>query len=391
MYNIPPMTDQIVCPHCKNTIPLTQALSHQIQERYQKIYQQRLQEEKEKITKVLQHDLAQKMREEIGMELKDKANEVTELTKQKQALQEQLLQLNKLLRELRTDNEKRQLELEKKLTEEQEKIRHEERMRLDETYKLKLLEKEKQIDDARKIVEEYKRKLEQGSQQLQGEVLELALEQILIREFPTDEIQNVAKGVRGADLIHIVRDRYGHECGKILWESKRTRAWSNEWIGKLKEDQRIVKAEIAVLISQTLPSGKKLFWQEQNVWVGSFESIVGIASVLRALLVETAAVKHVNTDRKEKMEILYNYLSGIEFRQRIEAVIEAFSAMREDLEKEKRWFTLKWAKEDKHIRNVIDNVVGMRGDLQGIMGKALPEMKGLQLLPDESGDEPTLF
>ena len=375
------MNDQIVCPYCRKTIPLTEALSHQIQEKYQIFYRKRLAEEKAKLEEALRSELGAKLKSEMELLLKDKSNETEELRKQNKTLQEQLLEVNKLIRQLKNENEKGRLELEKKLAEEQEKIRLEEKKRAEEEYKLKILEKDKKLSDALEMVKEYKRKLEQGSQQLQGEVLELELENTLRREFPYDEIKPVAKGTRGADVLQTVKNSAGRVCGTIVWESKRTRFWAGDWVVKLKEDQRQLKAEIAVIISQVLPEGVNNFGLQNGVWIGDFKSIVGLASALRMSLIEVAAVKLTNVGRQEKMAVLYNYLSGTGFRQRVEAIIEAFSAMQEDLEEEKRWFSSKWAKQETNIRRVIDNTMGMHGDLQSIMGKALSDIKGLEMLP----------
>jgi hypothetical protein len=374
------MNDQIICPHCKKPIPLTQALSAQIQEKYQQFYKKRLDEEKQKIEKSLREILIQKIREEMALELKDKANEVEELRKQNKGLQEQLLELNRLIRQLKQESEQKRLELEKKLAEEEEKIRQEEQKRIAQEYQLKILEKEKKLADALKLVDEYKRKLEQGSQQLQGEVQELALEEILKREFPYDEIREVPKGVEGADVLQIVKNHNGRICGTIVWESKRTKTWNESWILKLKEDQRRVKAEIAVIISSVLPDGVKNFTQKNGVWVGSFDSVVGLAMILRQSLIEIASIKASLVGREEKKEILWNYLTSIEFRQRIEAVYDAYTQLMDDLRREKDWFRKKWAKQEKNIEKVAENILGVHGDLQAIVGRSLPEIEAFNQL-----------
>lgn len=386
------MNDQIICPHCKKTIPLTQALSHQIQEKYQKFYAQRLGEEKTKIETTLRGELSKKLKNEMEFEMKDKINEVDELRKQNKTQQEQLLSVNRLMRQLKAESEQIKLEMEKKLAKEEERIRVEEKKRLNEEFRLNILEKEKKLQDAIKMNEELKRKLEQGSQQTQGEVLEMELENILQREFPYDEIRPVPKGIVGADIIQIVKNNLGKQCGSIIWESKRTKAWSNEWVSKLKDDQRVAKADIAVLISQILPGTIKHFGFLEGIWVGDYESITGLGLALRLNLIDLSTVKSSNVGKNEKMEVLYNYVSGIEFKHHVEAIVEAFSSMQDDLEKEKRWFVTKWSKQEKNIRRVIDNIFGMRGDLQSIIGKSLAEIKGLQMLPPpkENGKN-TLF
>ncbi|MGB9707255.1 MAG: DUF2130 domain-containing protein [Microgenomates group bacterium] len=385
------MNDTIICPHCKKPIPLTQALSHQIQEKYQKFYRQRLEEEKQKIASELKIQLTKKVKEEMELQLKDKINETEELRKQNQGLKEQLLELNRLIRQLRKENEEKQIELEKRLAQEEEKIRQEAQRRLDEEYKLKLLEKDKKLNDALKLVEEYKRKLEQGSQQLQGEVQELELESVLKKEFPNDEVKEVPKGVTGADVLQVVKNNYGKACGTIIWESKRTKAWSDNWIAKLKEDQRRVKAEVAVIISQVLPNGVKNFTFKNGVWIGSFEAVVGLALALRNSLIEIYQIKSSISGKEEKKEILWNYLTSIEFRQRIEAVYDAYSSLMEDLRKEKDYFRKKWAKQEKNIEKVAENILGIHGDLQGIVGKSLPEIKAMEALPEPKDGEKGLF
>lgn len=365
------MNDTIICPHCKKPIPLTEALSHQIQEKYQKFYKIRLAEEKGKIEQTLKIELGKKLKQEMEFDLKNKANELEELRKQNKALQDQLLELNKLIRQLRTENQQKQIEVEKKLSEE-----------FDREYKLKLLEKDKKLDDAMKLVEDYKRKLDQGSQQLQGEILELELENMLRKEFPHDEIKEVPKGVVGADLIQEVRNNYGRPCGSIIWELKRTKIWSDSWINKLKNDQRQMKADIAVIISQALPDGVKNFTENNGVWIGNYDSIFSLALALRKSLIEIAAVKSSVVGRAEKKEVLWNYLTSVEFKQRIEAFYDAYSQLKDDLKKEQEWFRRKWAKQDKNITQLVDSILGFHGDLQGIIGKSLPEIKGMDLLPE---------
>lgn len=383
------MNDQIICPYCKKQIPLTQALSHQIQEKYRQIYRQRLEEERLKLEKELRENLGKKIKEELSLELKDKANENDQLRQQNKQLQEQLLELNKTLRQIRIESEQKRIELEKKLAEEQEKIRQEEQKRIEQEYQLKILEKDKKLSDALKLAEEYKRKLEQGSPQLQGEVQELGLEAILKREFPFDEIKEVPKGVEGADVLQIVKNSSGRVCGMIIWESKRTKSWNENWIMKLKEDQRRVKAEMAVIISQVLPDGVKNFTQRNAVWIGGFDAIAGLGLILRQTLIEIASVKSSLVGKEEKKEILWNYLTSVEFRQRIEAVYDAYIQLTEDLRREKDWFRRKWAKQEKNIERVAENILGIHGDLQGIVGKSLPEINKLESLPQPGEGEKT--
>ena len=241
--------------------------------------------------------------------------------------------------------------------------------------------------DALKVNEELHRKLQQGSQQTQGEVLELELEQLLRTHFPLDQIESVPKGIGGADVIQRVVSKSGNFCGTIVWESKRTKAWSEGWPQKLKDDQRAVKAEIAVLVSEILPKDCKNFGQCDGIWVSNSQCAVGLAAALRVQLVEVAMTKLAAVGKNEKMETLYQYLSGSEFRQRVEAIVEAFVAMQEDLQEERRVTERRWAKREKQIQKVISNTSGMYGDFQGLIGSSLQTIPSLTAQNDVCSDE----
>lgn len=381
------MNDSVKCPHCGKSFPMDQALSHEIKEKLQSENEKKLEEEKKKLNDEARtwresqmSKLKEKAKEEIDLQLKDKANELEETKKQNKALQDQMLELNKLIRQVKNESETKKIEMEKRLLEAEEKIRIEEKKKIDDQYKLKILEQDKKLNDAMKMVEEYKRKLEQGSQQLQGEVLELELENILKSNFPYDEIREVPKGVRGADIQQVVKNNYGREVGTIVWELKRTKNWTEGWISKLKEDQRTLKADLAVLVSQVLPDGVANFAPISEVWVSDYHSMMGLAIVLRDSLLKVAAVKQSVVGKHDKKEILWNYLTGIEFKQRLDAINEALIQREEILAKEQKWFTSKWASEKKSLELLKNNLIGMHGDLQGIMGKSLPEMEELKKL-----------
>lgn len=378
------MNDTIKCPHCGKAFPLDEALSHQIEEKYTKFYKIRLEEEKNKFNKTLQPELEKKLKNAMEFDIKNKNNELEELKKQNKNLQEQLLEINKLIRQIKNEGEERRIEMEKKLTISQEKIREEEKRKSDEENKLKILEKDKKISDAMKMVEEYKRKLEQGSQQSQGEVMEDELKKILMAEFPYDQILDVPKGIRGADLIQTVKNNLGKECGTILWESKRTKAWTEGWITKLKQDQREIKAELAIIVTQVMPQGIKNFGLKDGIWVVDYSTVIGAAVSLRNNLIDLFGVRSSNKGKENKKEILWNYLTSVEFKQRVEAIYESYNNLRDELQKEKDWFTKKWAREEKNITRVADNLLGMHGDLEGIVGKTLPELEQLKKL--EAGE-----
>ncbi|MEI6533204.1 MAG: DUF2130 domain-containing protein [Candidatus Roizmanbacteria bacterium] len=416
------MTDQIICPHCKKPILLNEAISHEMQEKYEKdialvknsfeikikewekikVEEQEREREKirnearkwkEEVSKKLQDenelkekDIAEKtrerMRKEFELSEKTAHEEREELQKRNEKLNDQLLEIMKQLRQMKTEREEEKLISEKKLTELEDNIRKESRNRIEEEFNLKIAEKDKKIQDALKMVDDYKRKVEQGSQQMQGEVLELELESLLKKEFPYDSIEPVAKGVRGADIVQKVRSNMGSLCGTIVWETKRTKSWSNEWVVKLKDDQRVLHAEWAVLVSQVLPEGINHIGRVEGVWVSDYEAYLGVATLLRSQIIEVSIIKNSSEGKKEKMEVLYSYLSGTEFTHRVEAIVEAFTTIQDDIEKEKRWFAQKWSKQEKNIRKVIDNTLGMHGDLQSIMGNSLADIKGIELLSD---------
>ncbi|MEK7565922.1 MAG: DUF2130 domain-containing protein [Patescibacteria group bacterium] len=339
------MTDKILCPNCGKQIEVTEALK--------------------KLAK-----------EEFSFELKKVSLEAAEEKDRRKKLEEELLALTTQLRKLGQEKDQLRIEMEKKLAVDEEKMRLEIKKEALEENSLEIKKKEKELDDMRKQIAELK--LQQGSQQLQGEVLELEIEEVLIKEFPNDEIKPVPKGVRGADVIQIVHDKNGRSCGTILWESKNAK-WTDSWLAKLREDQRLVTADIAVLVSVNLPSNiNSGFSYKEGIWITNRTSFVSLASALRINLYQIFTTKLSAVGKNEKMEILYQYLTGIEFKQRVEAIVEAFTNLQDELEKEKRFFMTKWSRQEKEIRKVIDHTHGMHGDLQGIIGQALPEIKSLE-------------
>lgn len=376
----------ITCPHCGKKIEISEALRHQIEEEALATLSEKHKKELENAQEAAFEKAMKKASEDLSLTLKDKENEAEEARERNKKLQEQLLEMSKMMRELKEKDERRQLEMEKKLSDEEEKIRKDAQKKAEEEQHLKILEKDKQLQDALKSNEEMRRKLQQGSQQAQGEVFELEFEETLRREFPNDQIQEVAKGMKGGDLIQEVWDRNGNKCGKILWELKNTKTWSEQWIDKLKVDQRSITADFAVIVSEAVPSGVESAKFYKNIWVTKRNFVIGLASSLRLNLIQITMAKRAMEGRKEKTDILYDYLAGTEFRLRVEAIVEAFTNMQAEIEKEKRYFSNKWARDEKHIRQVIDSTYGMHGDLKGIIGNVLPQIKGLEMLEDGNHD-----
>jgi hypothetical protein len=244
---------------------------------------------------------------------------------------------------------------------------------------LKLKEKEKQIADLRKALEDAKRKAEQGSQEGQGEVLEIDVQAGLERRFPQDVIEPVARGIRGADLLQVVRNAGLQRCGTIVWETKNTKHWSAGWIDKLKQDQVAVGASLAVLVSVVLPEEIQEFGRVDGVWVASLRAWPALAVALREQLIQVAFAHAAAEGKGEKMELLYRYLSGDQFRARVQGIVEAFTAMQTQLDRERRAMERLWREREKQIERVVTNTVGMYGEMRGLIGTSLPEIPALAL------------
>ena len=293
-------------------------------------------------------------------------------------------ELIKKQREL--DDAKRELELtvEKRVQEGLGDVREKAKREAEEGLKLKVMEKDQTIASMQQKIEELKQKADQGSQQLQGEVQELELENLLRAKFPFDSIEPVPKGEFGGDVLQRVVSQTGQQSGTILWESKRTKNWSDGWLAKLREDQRTAKAEISVLVSQVLPKGVEAFDVVDGVWVTSPRAALPVATVLRHTLLQVSMARQVSDGQQTKTEMIYQYLTGPRFRHRVEAIVEAFSTMQEDLDKERKVIMKQWAKREEQIERVMGATVGMYGDLQGIAGKSLQEIEGLEFPALES-------
>jgi hypothetical protein len=312
----------------------------------------------------------------VAIEIEDLKKRLAEASEERDIAKR--AELAALKREQELDQRAKDIELEaaRKVGAERQKIQEEASKRAEEQYQLKLAEKEKQIQDAKKANDELKRKLDQGSQQLKGEVLELHLEDLLRSSFPHDRIDPVPKGVNGPDLIQQVFSRSGRLCGTILWETKRTKAWSDGWLPKFKEDQRKLTAEIAVLVSEVLPKDCSTFVNMQDIWITSAQCAISLAAVLRMQLVQIASARAAADGAKQKSEVLYEYVVGsTEFRHRVEAIAEAFIGMQMGLQEEKRAVQRQWAKREKQIEQVISNTAGMYGELQALTG--LPDISAL--------------
>ena len=355
----------------------------------------------EKTEKELDQKIAEKLKSERGTivaeeEKKARAalsDQITKAQQDKTAIEEllkerdvKLAEVQKNELELRKDRQKLQeekaefeLEMQRALDVERTKIRANVQKDADEQSRLKIAEKDKTISDLQGRLQEALRKAEQGSQQLQGEVQELELESLLKAKFPQDSVEPVPKGEYGGDVLHRVFNSFGQGCGTILWESKRTKNWSDTWLTKLREDQRAAKADIGIIMSEVLPKDMKTFNLVEGVWIVEPRYLIPLTVALRQSLIDLSAVRNASDGQQTKMEMIYHYLTGPRFKQRIEAIVEKFSDMQEDLNKERKMMTRLWAKREAQIRGVIESTAGMYGDLQGIAGKNIQEIEGLEM------------
>lgn len=410
----------ITCPKCSSEIKLTESLAAPLLEQAQKQFQRQLaakevefarrseelrtqQDEvaraREQIDELVATKLkgersqiaaseARKAREAAALELENKDREKAELTEllaknneKLAAAQKDQAELLRKQRELEDAHRELDLTVQKKVQEELAGVRTKAKQEAEDELKLKVSEKDQQIAGMTRTIEELKRKAEQTSQQAQGEVLELELEEVLKARFPMDVIEPVAKGELGADIVQRVNGAFGVPAGVILWESKRTKNWSDGWLPKLRDDQRRCGADIALVISNALPKDVESFDFVDGIWVAHPRCAVPVAIALRQSLVAVNSARTMQQGQLSKAEEVYQYLTGKRFRQRLEAIVERFNDMREDLDKERRFMTRVWAKRESQLTSVIESTIGMYGDLQGIAGKAMPEIESLDTPP----------
>jgi hypothetical protein len=421
----------ITCPKCKTEIRLTESLAAPLIEATRQQFEAKLAQKDREISqreqvlrdrerqvseakRTLEQQVADQVAEQLkaerqqliqeesrkaklasAAELESKVRELGELQELLKSREEKLAeaqnaQAELIKKERELDDAKRELELTvaKRVQDGLFEVRTQAKREAEEGLKLKVAEKDQTIASMQQKIEELKQKAEQGSQQLQGEVLELELEGLLRAKFPFDTIEPVPKGEFGGDTLQRVVGQSGVMCGTILWESKRTKNWSSGWLVKLREDQRAAKAEISILVSQALPEGIETFDVIDGVWVTHPRAILPVATILRHTLLQVSLARLTSEGQQSKAEMVYQYLTGPRFRQRVEAIVEAFSCMQDDLDKERKAIMKQWAKRGEQIERVMGATVGMYGDLQGIAGKSIQEIDGLNLLalPDAQDD-----
>lgn len=420
----------ITCPNCHTVIRLTESLAAPLIAATREQFERQLREkdedvakreqslrEKEKQVADAKRTLDDQVADQVAAQLKSERVRVAQEEAKKakaanaaeiEAKVRELAELNEVLRtrdaklaeaqnaqaelikkQRELDDARRELELtvEKRVQSGLSEVRAAAKREAEDGLKLKVAEKDQTITSMQQKIEELMRKAEQGSQQLQGEVQELELENLLRAKFPFDSIEPVAKGEFGGDVLQRVVSQTGQQSGAILWEAKRTKNWSDGWLPKLREDQRAAKADVSILVSQVLPKGIEAFDVVDGVWVTSPRAALPVATVLRHTLLQVSMARQIGEGQQTKTEMVYQYLTGPRFRHRVEAIVEAFSSMQTDLDKERKAIMKQWAKREEQIERVMTATVGMYGDLQGIAGKSLQEIEGLSLealpAPDE--------
>ena len=372
--------EQVACPKCSHRFALSDGLSRQAIERHAGEFERALAERGKKLEAQLAADA------KAQFETREKA--LNEALGAKDAALSRFrsdeLALRRQLRELEDAKKNQDLDYQRRLDAERKKIEEHARSAAGEDLARREAQWKAQLDSALRKAADLERRLEQGSQQLQGEAFELSLEALLKGAFPLDEIVPVAKGVNGADLIQRVRSPSGLVCGTILWEAKQTKAWQPAWLRKLKDEQQAIGAELAVIVTAAMPrDAREPFLREADVWVARFDAARPLAEALRALLIEVHRQRQANLGRSEKVELLYNYLCSPQFSQRMKSVVEGFAAMRQDLEAEKMAMGRIWKKREAQLVRMSDGLLGVVGDLQGIGQETLPQLESIAALPVE--------
>jgi hypothetical protein len=394
------MSTEVKCPSCGHSFPLEEAIGKEYEQELRDkmiAWQKKKDEEflkKEEDFKVQQKALSVKyeqqlaqekinleeaVRKSIAIDFENKLNFLENANKENQeklklAGQKELEFLKKE-QELKTRAEEMEIEIQRKMQSERNQIVEQikkqelEKNQLKETeHQLRIKEFEKQLDDQKKLVDEMRRKAEQGSMQLQGEVQELILEEVLRVTFPFDQIGEVGKGVRGADCIQVVRNKFGQDCGKIIYESKRTKDFAADWIDKLKKDMRKEGVDVAVIVTQTYPKGMTCFGERDGVWICSFEEVKAVAYVLRDGILRLYNSSKSQENRGDKMHMLYDYLTGTEFSEQWKAIREGYMSMRLSIHRERDAMEKMWKMREKQLDKVLLNASSIKGSIEGIAG-----------------------
>lgn len=380
--------EAIGCPKCGHGFPLSEGISRQTIERHAEEYERALAAAKKRLETELAAEAKRRADREAAA-AREKSETELKATREALASRESALEkfrsdeltLRRQLRALEDKAKSQDLEYQRRLDEDTKRIEAKARASAVDEFSRREAQLKAQIDSAQREAADLKRKLEQGSQQTQGEALELSVEAMLKAAFPQDEVLPVPKGVTGADLLQRVRSPSGQLCGTIVWETKQTKNWSGAWIPKLKDDQQSVGAELAVLVTSAMPRDtRQPFLREGDVWIARFEAARPLAEALRATLLEMHKLRLANAGRSEKMELVYNYICSPQFAQRVRAVVEGFEELRSDLQKERDAMTRIWKKREAQLTRMTTGMLSMVGDLQGIGQGAVGQLASVAVL-----------
>ena len=369
--------NNLICPKCGNEIEITSVLKEQVE----KDVAEKFKKEIEQVKKDTELKIKGEIEEKNSMEMNDLKNIVEENKNKINEMRQNELKIREEKRRLEEKEKENELNFQRQLDEERNKIEYESIKKSDENHRLKDLEKEKQLSDAQKTISELQRQLSQGSQQSQGEILELDVENTLKISFPNDQIEPVEKGIKGADIQQIVKSPKGISCGTILWETKRTKAWTDEWLVKLKNDLRSERADIPVIISVVLPQeAEGGLGIKEGVWIVGYKQFLPLAILIRKNLLDIGYQKAISVNQGRKADFLYEFITGNEFRQQVESLVEVFTEMQEQLNREKIAFEKIWKTREGQIKRLISGTVNIYGKAQGLVGSSMPQIKGLELL-----------
>lgn len=391
------MPESIRCPNCGYEIPLSEAIEHQVTEQVegrvaaesaerQVLHERKLasleaelREQFARTQEARESELTEAAAAKVATDLQELQARVEEQDQKLRQARAQELEFRKAKRELDDAREALELEVARRLEAERKRLVDRATERLEEEHRFQLRERDQTLAQMKTQIDDLKRAAEPTRAGLRGEVMEQSIEDLLREHFPDDEITPVKPGARGADIVQVVRFPRDRECGTILWESKRTANWSNAWVAKLKDDQKSAKADIAVIVTTVVPAGVRFMDHRDGIWVVESICLIAAASALRAGLIDVAHARDVDATRSDALAVLQEYLCGREFRARFEPIVETIIEMKTDLETERRGVERYWAKRDKELFRVARAAAGMYGDLQGILGTALPAVSQLEL------------
>jgi len=384
------MSSEIKCPNCGHQFELNESLKNEVEKELRgKMvdWQKKKEEEFEKQKNILLNEALKKAGEETAVKMRSLEEEAKIKTLQLQDLQKKELDLMRDKNALEEKQKNLEVEIEKRFLEKRKEIEESAIKREQELFDLKTKEYKLQMEQQQKLIEELKRKSEQGSMQLQGESQEILLEEILHNNFPFDLIEEVGKGVEGADCIQTVRNSSGVICGKIIYESKRTKGWSNSWVDKLKTDKRNTGADVAILVTQTFPKDMDRFGEKDGIWICNFSEVGSVSHLLRNGIIKIQEIQKAQEGKGDKMQMLYDYLTGNEFRGQMEAIVEGFMAMKQGIMKERIQMEKIWKEREKQLEKVLISTSGMYGSVKGIAGASVGDIPLLEGTDEEISDQ----